>query len=42
MHETPPRTGLGLMNLVTAILDDAKVLMRQEAQLLRDEVILEL
>jgi hypothetical protein len=30
------------MNLVTGILDDAKVLMRQEAQLLRDEVKLEL
>ena len=42
MQETPPRTGFGLMNLVTGILDDAKVLMRQEAQLLRDEVKLEL
>ncbi|MDF2458619.1 MAG: hypothetical protein K0S79_1035 [Nitrospira sp.] len=42
MQEIPPRTGFGLMNLVTAILDDAKVLMRQEAQLLRDEVKLEL
>jgi hypothetical protein len=30
------------MHLVTGILDDAKVLMRQEAQLLRDEVKLEL
>jgi hypothetical protein len=30
------------MNLVTGILDDAKLLMRQEAQLLRDEVKLEL
>jgi putative superfamily III holin-X len=42
MQDTPPRTGYGLMHLVTGILDDAKVLMRQEAQLLRDEVKLEL
>ncbi len=42
MHETPPRTGFGLMHLLTGILDDAKVLMRQEAQLLQDEVKLEL
>jgi len=32
----------GLLGLVTGILDDMKALMRQEAQLLRDEVKLEL
>ena len=42
MQDTPPGTGFGLMNLLTGILDDAKILMRQEAQLLRDEVKLEL
>ena len=42
MQETSRGAGFGLMNLVTGILDDAKVLMRQEAQLLRDEVKLEL
>ena len=42
MQERPRGTGFGLMNLVTGILDDAKILMRQEAQLLRDEVKLEL
>jgi hypothetical protein len=30
------------MNLVSGILDDARLLLRQEAQLLRDEVKLEL
>lgn len=42
MQDTPPGIGFGLMNLLTGILDDAKILMRQEAQLLRDEVKLEL
>ena len=42
MQDTPPGSGFGLMNLLTRILDDAKILMRQEAQLLRDEVKLEL
>jgi len=42
MQDRPRGTGFGLMNLVTGILDDAKLLMRQEAQLLRDEVKLEL
>jgi hypothetical protein len=42
MQETPTGTGFGLMNLVTGILDDAKTLMRQEVQLLRDEVKLEI
>ena len=42
MQDTPPGTGFGLMNLLTGILDDAKLLMRQEAQLLRAEVKLEL
>jgi hypothetical protein len=42
MQDRRRGTGFGLMNLVTGILDDAKILMRQEAQLLRDEVKLEL
>ena len=42
MQDRPRGTDFGLMNLVTGILDDAKILMRQEAQLLRDEVKLEL
>ena len=42
MQDRPRGTGFALMNLVTGILDDAKLLMRQEAQLLRDEVKLEL
>ena len=42
MQDRPRGPGFGLMNLVTGILDDAKLLMRQEAQLLRDEVKLEL
>lgn len=42
MQDRPRGTGFGLMNLVMGILDDAKLLMRQEAQLLRDEVKLEL
>jgi putative superfamily III holin-X len=41
MQETR-RSGLGFMNLVNGILDDARLLLRQEAQLLRDEVKLEL
>ncbi|HKY70547.1 MAG TPA: phage holin family protein [Nitrospira sp.] len=41
MQETR-RSGLGFMNLVSGILDDARLLLRQEAQLLRDEVKLEL
>ena len=42
MQETTRQSGLGLMSLVSGILDDAKALMRQEAQLLKDEVKLEL
>ena len=38
--ETGP-SGFGFSSLVSGILDDAKTLMRQEAQLLRDEVKLE-
>ena len=41
MQETRP-SRFGFMSLVTGILDDAKLLLRQEAQLLRDEVKLEL
>jgi len=36
---SPPRSGM--MDLVFGIVQDVKVLMRQEAQLLRDEVKLE-
>jgi len=36
------QSGFGLMSLVSGILDDARALMRQEAQLLKDEVKLEL
>ena len=42
MQETTRQSGFGLMSLVSGILDDARVLMRQEAQLLKDEVKLEL
>ncbi len=42
MQETTGKSGFGLMSLVRGILDDARVLMRQEAQLLKDEVKLEL
>jgi hypothetical protein len=38
---TTPRSGLGIMDLVTGILDDARKLLRQEIQLLRDELKLE-
>lgn len=41
MQETR-RSRFGFMNLVSGILDDARLLLRQEAQLLRDEVKLEL
>ena len=41
MQETR-QSGFGFMSLFTGILDDAKMLMRQEAQLLKDEVKLEL
>jgi len=41
MQETR-QSGFGLMSLVSGILDDARTLMRQEAQLLKDEVKLEL
>ena len=39
--EAPPMAKTGLVNIVTGILQDFRVLMRQEAQLLRDEVKLE-
>ena len=42
MQETTRQSGFGLMGLVNGILDDARALMRQEAQLLKDEVTLEL
>jgi hypothetical protein len=42
MQETRRQSGYGLMDLVGGILDDARVLMRQEAQLFKDEVKLEL
>ena len=42
MQETTRQSGFGLMSLVSGILDDAKALMRQEAQILKDEVKLEL
>ena len=41
MQETTRQSGLGLMGLVSGILDDARVLLRQEAQLLKDEIKLE-
>jgi hypothetical protein len=40
VHTTPPPK-TGLFEIVTGIFDDLRVLMRQEAQLLRDEVKLE-
>ncbi|MBD0315653.1 MAG: phage holin family protein [Nitrospiraceae bacterium] len=39
VHTTPPRSGI--FDIVSGILDDVRVLMRQEVQLLRDEVKLE-
>lgn len=42
MQESTRESGFGLMKLVGGILDDARALMRQEAQLLKDEVKLEL
>jgi putative superfamily III holin-X len=42
MQDTTRPSGFGLMNIVGGILDDARALMRQEAQLLKDEVRLEL
>ncbi|HET7909805.1 MAG TPA: phage holin family protein [Nitrospira sp.] len=42
MQETTPQSGLGFAKLVAGILDDARALMRQEVQLLKDEVKLEL
>jgi len=42
MQETSRQSGFGFTSLISGILDDAKTLMRQEAQLLRDEVKLEL
>jgi len=40
MQETR-QTGFGFASLFTGILDDAKTLMRQEAQLLKNEIKLE-
>jgi hypothetical protein len=40
MHETR-ESGFGFTTLFTGILDDAKTLMRQEAQLLKNEIKLE-
>lgn len=42
MQETTRESGSGFMHLVNGILDDARVLLRQEAQLLKDEIKLEL
>jgi drug/metabolite transporter (DMT)-like permease len=42
MQETSRQSGFGITSLISGILDDAKTLMRQEAQLLRDEVKLEI
>jgi hypothetical protein len=42
MQETSRPSGFGFTSLVSGILDDAKMLMRQEAQLLRDEVKFEI
>ena len=42
MQDTTRQSGMGLMSLVSGILDDARVLMRQEVQLLKNEVKLEL
>ena len=42
MQETSRQSGYGLMDLVGGILDDARALMRQEAQLFKDEIKLEL
>ena len=42
MQQTSGQSGYGLMDLVGGILDDARALMRQEAQLFKDEVKLEL
>jgi hypothetical protein len=42
MQETSRQSGFGITSLISEILDDAKTLMRQEAQLLRDEVKLEI
>ena len=42
MQDTTRRSGFGVMHLVNGILDDARVLLRQEAQLLKDEIKLEL
>ena len=39
-YTTPPPKS-GLLDIVSGILDDFRILMRQEAQLLRDEVKLE-
>ena len=36
------QSGYGFMGLVSGILDDARTLLRQEAQLLKDEIKLEL
>lgn len=40
LHTTPPPRA-GIFDIVGGIFDDVRVLMRQEAQLLRDEVKLE-
>jgi hypothetical protein len=40
LHTTPP-PATGLFDIVSGIIDDVRALMRQEAQLLRDEVKLE-
>ena len=42
MQETTRPSGSGLMNLVNGIVDDTRVLLRQEVQLLKDEIKLEL
>ena len=42
MQDTTRQSGFGFVKLVGGILDDARALMRQEVQLLKDEVKLEL
>ena len=41
MQETR-QSGFGFMSIFTGILDDARILMRQETQLLKDELRLEI
>ena len=42
MQDTTRQSNSGFVGIISGIMDDARVLMRQEAQLLKDEVKLEL